>query len=163
MDATEYPSWMKQHLRKRLEESKREQLRTGPTNGEPALVADENGRIKTITTDHKPLPPKNGWDACAPEPITVQKVFVQVDGKTVEGLLIASAANICCISIQSVIGTVFVYRHPDEVLPAFNFDNAILTKLGESIIDSVNRAREEQEQKLNLYGNLWREQRERDE
>lgn len=147
MDATEYPSWMKQHLRKRLEESKREQARTGPVNGEPALVANDKGKVETIITDHKPLPPKNGWEACAPKQITVQKVLVQVDGKTVEGLLMASAANICCIAIQSVIGTVFVYRHPDEVLPAFNFDNAILTKPGESIIDSVNRAREEQEQK----------------
>lgn len=56
----DYPKWVKPHLRQRLEQEKADKERTGPKQGEPALVADEKGKIKTITTDHKPVTPKNG-------------------------------------------------------------------------------------------------------
>lgn len=146
----DYPKWMKPHLRQRLEAERAAKERTGPKQGEPALVADSNGKVKTITTDQgtKPLPPK---------------VFVLVDGRTVEGLLMSEAGNICCVAITSVIGSVFVYRHPDEVVHAFDFNSPILTKPGESLIDSVNNARAEQASRLRLCGNRWREQQERDE
>lgn len=73
------PSWMKPHLRQRLEQERADKERTGPVNGEKALVADDKGRIKEVVTDHKPqnppkLPPKNsfsplefGTDDDAPE------------------------------------------------------------------------------------------------
>lgn len=57
----EHPAWMKPHLRQRLEAERTAKERTGPKQGEPALVADSNGNVKTITTDHKqPATPKNG-------------------------------------------------------------------------------------------------------
>jgi hypothetical protein len=60
------PSWMKPHLRQRLEQERKEATRTGPVNGEKALTA-ENGKVKEVVTNHKPLPPKNGLDDDAPE------------------------------------------------------------------------------------------------
>lgn len=51
------PEWMKPHLRARLEQERKEATRTGPVNGEKALVC-ENGKVKEVVTDHKPAPAK---------------------------------------------------------------------------------------------------------
>lgn len=134
---SQYPTWMKPHLRARLEQEKADKERTGPKQGEPALVADEKGRIKTITTDHGKAPPS--------------KVFVQVEGRTVEGLLMSSAGNICCVGIQSVIGTVFVYRRPDELVHV-----ADLVPLAPSVQNPNYGG-------ASLHGNRWREEQERSE
>ena len=63
---SERPSWMKPHLWERLQQERKEATRTGPVNGEKALTA-ENGKVKEVVTNHKPLPPKNGLDDDAPE------------------------------------------------------------------------------------------------
>lgn len=58
---TEHPSWMKPHLRQRLEAEREARERTGPKPGENALVATDKGVIKEVVTEaHKELPPKNG-------------------------------------------------------------------------------------------------------
>lgn len=108
MDATEYPSWMKQHLRKRLEESKREQARTGPVNGEPALVANDKGKVETIITDHKPPPPKNGFHEGA-------EVLLCVEGRLVTGRITCNKDALHAVQIDSVIGPVYAYRYAYEL------------------------------------------------
>lgn len=136
----DYPKWMKPHLRARLEAEREAKERTGPKPGEPALVADGKGNVKTITTDHgKPATPKIVRDSddrvvgyTTPNGVTVT---VKRDSRG------------RCVAL----------------VPAFNFENAIPVRAGESLIDSVNKARDEHAQKLNLYGNRWREQQERHE
>ena len=163
---------MKPHLRQRLEQERKEATRTGPVDGEKALVA-ENGKVREVVTDHKPAPAKADFNvgdtstymrngkptrgtikSVGPmrgikTPIEVEfpdgttehylvpplphcdnsdyskppknwpqptdKVMLKVDDCRIEGLVMAVGGRLCCVAVESVIGTVFVYRNVEEL------------------------------------------------